>query len=394
MTPQQRSMLCHQYRDALLEDVVPFWLRHGVDRESGGVLTCLDRDGTLVDSDKSIWAQGRFGWMMGKLHNTVEARPEWLEQALSACRFLESHGFDRVDGRMWFHVTRDGRPIRKRRYAFSESFAALAFGEVARATSSDHYADLARRCFLAFVRHTSTPAKHTDVRPMKSIGQAMITINTAQELREAIALSDAEPWIDRAIDEIARDFINPEFECVLETVGPSGELIDHFDGRTVNPGHAIEAAWFILREGQIRQRQAWVEMGCRMLRWMWRRGWDDKYGGIYYFRDVRDQPVQEYWHDMKFWWPHCEALIATLMAYQSTGDPQFAEWHLQLHEWCEAHFRDREHGEWFGYLHRDGTLSSTLKGSLWKGPFHVPRMLYWCWQLLQEEPPAPASAAE
>ena len=117
---------------------------------------------------------------------------------------------------------------------------------------------------------------------------------------------------------------------------------------------------------------------------MWRRGWDAEYGGLLYFVDVNGLPVQEYWHDMKFWWPHNEAIIATLMAYQLTGDAKYARWHQQVHDWAYQHFADPEHGEWYGYLHRDGRISVPLKGNLWKGPFHLPRMQLVCWMLLAE----------
>jgi len=115
---------------------------------------------------------------------------------------------------------------------------------------------------------------------------------------------------------------------------------------------------------------------------MWKRGWDEEHGGILYFKDVYDKPVQEYWHDMKFWWPQCEAIIATLLAYQLTGEEKYAKWHRMIHDYAHEKFCDREHGEWFGYLHRDGGVSSPLKGNQFKGPFHLPRMQWYCWQLL------------
>ena len=121
-----------------------------------------------------------------------------------------------------------------------------------------------------------------------------------------------------------------------------------------------------------------------MLDWMWKRGWDEEYGGLLYFVDVYGLPVQEYWHDMKFWWPHNETIIATLLAFQLTGDEKYARWHKQVHDWSHSHFPDSEHGEWFGYLHRDGRLSGRLKGNLWKGPFHLPRMQLTCWQIVEE----------
>ncbi len=377
------------YRDGLLEDTLPFWIPQAVDREQGGFLTMRGRDGTLLDDDKGIWQQGRFTWLLGELYNTVQPREEWLELAGHGIEFLERFGFDPADGRMWFHVTRDGRPIRKRRYAFGESFAAIAFGEYAKATGDEKYAKRAAELFQAFVDHHTIPGraapKFTDTRPMQSISVPMITLVTAAELRDSIGLAEADERIDGAIDQIRRYFFKPDLKCVMESVGPDGEILDHFDGRTLNPGHAIEAAWFVMNEGRHRGDSQWIEMGTTMLDWMWERGWDRQDGGIFYFRDLDDGPVQEYWHDMKFWWPHNETIIATLLAYLLTGDEKYARRHRQVHDWAYGHFPDAEHGEWYGYLHRDGRVSVDLKGNLWKGPFHLPRMQLVCWKLLEEK---------
>jgi N-acylglucosamine 2-epimerase len=218
---------------------------------------------------------------------------------------------------------------------------------------------------------------------MRSIGHPMIAIVTAQMLRADIDYEPATAIIDDCINDLNRYFLKPEIECVMEQVGTDGTILDHFDGRTLNPGHAIECAWFIMHEGKHRADTQLMAMGCRMLDWMWKRGWDEEYGGIYYFRDVYGRPVQEYWHDMKFWWPHNEAIIATLLAYSLTGEPRYRRWHQLVHDWSHRHFADVEHGEWFGYLHRDGSVSVPLKGNLWKGPFHLPRMQWYCWQLLE-----------
>ena len=378
----RRAELLACYRDGLLQDVLPFWLPRAIDAEHGGYLTALGRDGTVLDTDKSVWHQGRFGWLLGELYNTVEPREEWLEGARSGIEFMERHCFDPSDGRMWFHVTRDGQPIRKRRYAFSESFAAIAFGEYAKATESDAHAARASSAFERFVSHAPGP-KFTDARPMRGIGGPMITIGTAQELRGSIGLETADAIIDESIETIRHYFLKPDIECVMESVDMDGAIVDHFDGRLLNPGHAIEAAWFIMREGRHRGDQSLIDMGCTMLDWMWRRGWDEEHGGLLYFTDVYDKPVQEYWHDMKFWWPHNEAIIATLLAFALTGEARYAEWHRQVHDWAFRHFPDDEHGEWYGYLHRDGRISVPLKGNLWKGPFHLPRMQLECWRILE-----------
>jgi N-acylglucosamine 2-epimerase len=100
----------------------------------------------------------------------------------------------------------------------------------------------------------------------------MITIATAQELRESIGLPNANEWIDRSIDDIRHHHLKEENQCVMETVSPNGDLIDHFDGRTLNPGHAIEGAWFVMQEGKLRGDDALIRTGCQMLDWMWERG--------------------------------------------------------------------------------------------------------------------------
>ncbi|WP_146403949.1 AGE family epimerase/isomerase [Planctomycetes bacterium CA13] len=381
-----RQTLLTTYRDGLLNDTLPFWTKHCVDREHGGFTMSLAQDGTVIDTDKGVWQQCRFTWLLGELYNNVEPREEWLELAQHGARFMDDHCFDPADGRMWFHVARDGKPIRKRRYAFTESFAAIAYGELAKATGDERYAEKAVRVFRRFLDHNLNPQraepKFTSTRPTKGIGFPMIAIATAQELRDSIGLPDANAWIDRCINDIRKCHLKKEIQCVMETVSPNGDLIDHFDGRTLNPGHAMEAAWFIMLEGKLRGDNDRICTGCQMLDWMWERGWDKQHGGILYFVDVKGLPGHEYWHDMKFWWPQNEAIIATLLAYQLTRDPKYAKWHAMIHAWTYEHFPDPEHGEWFGYLHRDGSVSSTLKGNLWKGPFHMPRMQLICWKLL------------
>ena len=375
------------YSRGLLDDTLRFWFPRAVDSQYGGFFTAFDRDGTLIDSDKSVWFQGRMAWMLATLYNTVERRPEWLQWARDGLDFAERRCSDST-GRMYFTVTREGEPLRQRRYAYSESFAAIAHAAVARATGSDESAALARTRFDQFTRLNFTPGlmtpKFTDVRPMLGLAPRMITIAAAQELRENLGDTSVNDWIDRCIDEIRRWFVKEDLQAVMETVGPSGEILDHFDGRTLNPGHAIEGAWFILHEGKRRGISDYVRLGCRMLDMMWARGWDSEHGGILYFRDLRGLPVQEYWHDMKFWWPHNETIIATLLAWTLTGEPRYAAWHRQVHDWSYRHFPDPEHGEWYGYLHRDGSPSVRLKGNMWKGFFHLPRMQWYCWKLLEQ----------
>lgn len=373
------------YRKQLLEDVVPFWFPRAVDMENGGLLHAFDQDGSLVDSDKSVWAQGRMAWMLLTLYHSVEQKAEWLTWAESALTFLTQHCVD-TDGRMFFQVAQDGTPLRKRRYAYSECFAAIAFAAHAGITGnqdsrqkSEHFFDIYYR--MNFEEGAMEP-KFTGARPSTGLGSRIMTIVTVQEMRKF--LGDCPRYteiINSCIDDVERLFLKPDLKVVMESVSPDGSIIDHFDGRTLNPGHAIEGGWFILEEARYRQNDArLIHIGCSMIDWMFERGWDKKHGGLLYFADVYGKPVQEYWHNMKFWWPHDEALIAMLLAYKLTGEARYAQWHTMVKDWSFTHLQDNKHGEWYGYLNRDGSPANTLKGSMWKSFFHHPRALWTCAQ--------------
>lgn len=376
------------YENQLLNDTVPFWFPKSFDEEFGGFLLMRDADGTLIDDDKAVWIQGRATWLLATLYNTVEKKAEWLEGAKLGYDFLNKHCFD-TDGQMFFHVTRDGSPIRKRRYYFSETFYVIAAAAYAKASGDQVAAENARRVFGNCLDYATKPdlltPKYTTTRPTKGIGVPMILMNTAQQLRSTIGDERADECITNWIHDIETYFVKDDIKCVMEQVAPDGSIIDHIDGRTLNPGHAIEGAWFILHEAKHRNNDPkLIQLGCKMLDYMWERGWDKEFGGILYFRDVYNKPVQEYWQDMKFWWPHNEVIIATLLAYLMTGDQKYAQWHKQVHEYAYKHFHDKQNKEWFGYLHRDGTIAQTAKGNMFKGPFHLPRQEWYCVQILNE----------
>ena len=387
-TVEELNDLQQFYADQLLKDTIPFWFPRSFDHEHGGYLFMRDADGSLIDDDKAVWIQGRAVWTLSTLYNTVEKKQEWLDGAKLGYDFLNKHCFD-TDGRMFFHVTREGQPIRKRRYFFSETFYVIACAAYARASGDEEAANNARRIFGKCIEYATIPGmlepKYTNTRPSRGIGVPMSMMNTAQQLRDNIGDPRCDDLITGWINEIETYFVKDDIKCVMEQVAPDGSIIDHVDGRTLNPGHAIEGGWFILAEALHRNNdKRLIELGCRMIDYMWKRGWDDVHGGLFYFRDVYNKPVQEYWQDMKFWWPHNETIIATLLAYLLTKDEKYAEMHRTVHEYAYMVFNDKQHGEWFGYLHRDGSIAQTAKGNLFKGPFHLPRQEWLCMQLLKQ----------
>lgn len=376
------------YKKDLTENIMPFWMKYGLDRENGGVYTCVDRDGSLMDTTKSVWFQGRFAFICSFAYNNVEKNQEWLDAAKSTLEFIEKHCFDE-QGHMYFSVTAEGKPLRKRRYVFSETFAAIAMSEYALATGNQHWAKRAIQVFEDTQRFLATPgflpAKFEADVKLQGHSIVMILINVGSCIRKVVDDPKLTQQIDESIEKLKKYFIHPEFKCLLETVGENGEFIDTNMTRTINPGHCIETSWFIMEEAKLRGwDKPMLDMALQVFDWSWDWGWDKQYGGIINFRDCKNLPPQDYSQDMKFWWPQCETIIASLYAYLGTGDEKYLYRHERISEWTYAHFPDAEYGEWYGYLHRDGTVAQPAKGNLYKGPFHVPRMMIKGYMLCQE----------
>lgn len=376
------------YEKQLFQNVAPFWINNSLDSEYGGYMTWLDKDGSLISTDKAVWMQGRGLFIYSRLYNEFEKKKEWLSMASSGYSFLKKHCID-ADGRLFFRMTRDGKPIIKRRYVFSDVFAAAGFMEYYRATYDKEAYQLSLKCFKTvydvFYGNVSlTPKTFGDTWNFKNHSLIMIMIDLCKTMRLMDDSYDYDRIISDSVYQIKNHFYNEEKKCLLENVGPNGEYFkDIPEGRLLNPGHAIETAWFILDEALKNNAKDDILFALQLFENSLKIGWDNKYGGIFAFLDSENRPPLNLEWDMKLWWPHNEALIASLLAYSATKDDKYLKIHQQIDEYCSKHFQDQEHGEWYGYLHRDNSLSTPVKGCIWKGPFHVPRFYMYSLKIIE-----------
>ena len=383
------KQLSEQYKHELLDRVIPFWIEKSQDLECGGYFTCLERDGSVFDTDKFVWMQGREVWMLSMVYNKVEHRQEWLDAAIQGAEFMRRYAHD-GNLNWYFSLTREGQPLVEPYNIFSYTFATMAFGQLAIATGNDEYARIARDTFDIILSRVDNPKgrwnkAHPGTRPMKNFALPMILCNLALEIEPLLDPAFLQQCIDTCIHEVMDVFVRPELGgLVVENVALDGSLVDSMDGRHMNPGHAIEAMWFIMDLGKRLNRPDLIERAKDTALRMADYGWDSEYGGIFYFMDRLGRPTQELEWDQKLWWVHIETLIAMIKGYHLTGDPHCLEWFERVHDYVWSHFRDPQWPEWFGYLNRRGEVLLTLKGGKWKGCFHVPRGLYQCWQVLEQ----------
>ncbi|MHC1785642.1 MAG: AGE family epimerase/isomerase [Christensenellales bacterium] len=381
-----------------LQRCVSFWLDHGMDKVHGGVYTCLDRKGEIFSTDKSVWMQGRCAWTFSRLCLQYGVRDEWLQAARSCLDFMEAYCINReAGGRMYFTVTKEGRPLRQRRYNFSEGFYAMANAEYYGLTKEPERLARARRAYdLVWDLNHGTiedpagfgPKTIAATRTGRSLADPMIYLNLTSVLMrvDPERMETYEQRARQCVHDILRYHRKQEMKCTLETVGPRGEFMSEFTaGRVVNPGHDIECSWFLMEEAKRLGDKALHDQACSMFTDAIQSGWDRDYGGLLYFIDCLGKPPEAYEHDMKLWWPHNEAVIAALMAYRDTGEARYLAWFTKTLTYCRTFFSDPEYGEWYGYLRRDGKPTEPpCKGSTFKGPFHLPRMLMMVDQMLDE----------
>lgn len=389
------TKLAELYERELLERVMPFWLEKSQDTINGGYFTCLDRTGEVFDTDKFIWLQGRQVWMFSRLLNDPQIRStisehtaiEWLDCAVQGAEFLLKHGHN-GEYEWYFAVEADGKALVEPYNIFSYTFATMAFGQLSLATGDSKYADVARLTFDKILARQANPKdKWSKASPgsrsLKNFALPMILCNLCLEIETLLPKDLVAKTIDNCITEVMDNFWRADLGIVVENLTPDNRLSDTFAGRLVNPGHAIEAMWFIMDLGKRLGNEKLIEKATDIAIRMVEYGWDHKYGGILYFMDRLGRPTEQLEHDQKLWWVHIEAMISMIKGYQMTGNQKALEWFERLHNYSWEHFRDAEYPEWWGYLNREGEVLLELKGGKWKGCFHVPRGLYQITQILK-----------
>jgi len=376
-----------QYKTELLDRVIPFWINHSKDNRYGGYFTCLTQKGEVFDTDKFMWLQGREVWLFSMMYNCVEKKQEWLDMSLHGANFMKKYGMDN-SGNWYFSLTQEGKPLVQPYNIFSDCFAAMAFSELYKATGDNEHKKLAVETYGNILKRKDNPKGnyskiYPGTRPLKNFSLPMILCNLSLIMEDVLGHEQVNKTISPLVKEVMEVFYDKKSGLILENVTQEGNFSDSFEGRLLNPGHTNEAMWFMMDLAVRINDNLLVEKCIDILLRSTENGWDKKYGGIFYFLDIKGYPAQQLEWDQKLWWVHIETLIAMAKAYRLTGNESCKKWFELIHEYTWSHFRDPEYPEWFGYLNREGRPLLTLKGGKWKGCFHVPRGLYEIWKIIE-----------
>ena len=377
-----------RYRQDLTEAVIPFWLRYSLDREYGGYFSCLDRDGTVYDTKKYIWLQGREIWMFSRLYNEFERKQEYLDAATLGVGFMRKYARD-PQGRVYFSLTRDGRPFFYQRKPYAAVFYMLGLLEYSKATGDASCFNEAEELFWRIREWIADPALlGRPVLPgqpkISNLANVMVMASMAIELLRVRDDPRYRQVLQEALEGVMRHY-DPQ-RCILrENVALEGEDLSEWpEGRVFIPGHSIEVAWFWLHMLELLPDPRQQRIALDVIEGSLELGWDQEYGGIFYYVDLEGKPTLQLEAPMKLWWPHTEAIYALVLAYTLTREERWLKWLERVDSYSYSHFVDQEYGEWFGYCDRQGNLTKTCKGGNYKGFFHVPRALLMSIQRIEE----------
>lgn len=374
------------YKENLLGHILPFWEKHSIDKEDGGFYTCLGVDGSVYDTDKFVWLQCRQVWMFAKLYNEVEPKVGWLDIAVHGADFLQRFGRSE-SGRWYFSLDKKGSPLVQPYNIFSDCFASMAFGQLGKITGKTEHTAIATQTFYNILDAQDNPKgkyekTYPGTRKLQSLSLPMILSNLVLELSHILDAKVVDDQLNSVKRKILSYFYKPEHGLIMENVGMDGSFSDTFQGRLVNPGHGLETLWFLMDIAERQNDRELIQKCTDAVISTLEYGWDSEYGGLFYFMDLKGHPPEQLEWDHKLWWPHIEAMIACAKGFYLTSDVRCWKWLMTLHEYTWSHFVDEDHGEWFGYLSREGKVTHHLKGGKWKGCFHVPRGVLYLWELM------------
>ena len=378
-----------RYERELLESCIPFWEKACPDAEHGGYFNFLERDGRVFDPEKSMWMQWRIVYMFATLYASEYRQDRWLDLARQGFDFLTRHGKD-AEGHYYFSLTRQGEPMTAAHSIYSSCFAAIGAAALYRVTADPSHRAEALSAFEHYCERIDNPKGRWDKsmsgKPRRqALGHYMMLANLGAVLNECLDTRDYDQAISDAAGKVLGTFWQPQRRQLFENANPDGSIdLESCDGRHLNPGHGLEAMWFLLQAAEATGDTTSVPQICEIVLALLEAGWDPEFGGFFYFMDAEGYTPPALEWDMKLWWVHNEALLACLYAHRASGDDRFLDWFARVDEWTWARFPDRDKGEWFGYLNRRGEVTHTYKGSRWKGFFHLPRCLLLGTRLLKE----------
>ncbi len=381
------SVYAQQYRQDLLQRIIPFWTEFSLDTIHGGYVCVISNKGEIITFDKWIKWHGRQAWAFGKLYQ-VTSRPEFLEYALHGADFLLHFGADAKEN-WWELVDCTGRGVAEVSDICAEVGAVSAWSLAHELTKEDTYAESAKKTLLKAIRRREKGLqKRTESiltgRHLKNVGELSALAKALIDAQHILGEKIFREKGDSLLHELTKHFWEPRANIMLENVFSEGGYSDCLMGRRIHPGRVFEAfnSFYeltkVLNKRRIRQQLA------QHVAYLADTTWDEGYGGYFHWLDIKSLPASEPDAYYKYAWVQLEACTALLRAYQVLKDRTLLKHWQRVSDYIWQHFPDiSKEGEWVGVLSRHGEPLYNLKASPDKNAYYPVKNLLESADLLE-----------
>lgn len=373
----------------LNDNILPFWIKYAVNRERGGFYGAISND--LVahkDAPRGALLTSRILWTFSAAYRRYP-RPEYLSMARNAYDDLLAHFWDNDYGGLFWEIDAQGNVTKGRKQIYGQAFGVYALAEWFAAGGEPAALDRAIELFRLIEQHSYDPvyggyleACTRQWQPEADMRLSNVDRNEAKSMNTHLHVMEAYTNLRRvwSSDEIARahrQMIEVMMRRIIDSQTAHTILFFSEDWQPrsdeVSYGHDIEASWLLVEAAEVDGDEALIgeakALALRMAQAVYEQALDSD-GGLMY-----EAGPHGWTDDSKEWWPQAEAVVGFLNAYQLSGKVHFLDAALAGWAFIEQHLIDRQRGEWFRGVHRDGTLKKDeFKVSFWKCPYHNGRM--------------------
>jgi mannobiose 2-epimerase len=385
-----------RFERELSENILPFWVRHTVDRENGGFYGEVSCDLRVnKEAARAAVIHTRILWTFSAACRLVD--PKYREIADWAYDYLAAKFCDSEYGGIYWMLDHLGRPLSIRKQIYAQAFAVYALAEYFRATGKSESLALAQRLFRLIEEHSHEPvcggyieACSRDWGALEDMRLSEKDLNSPKSMNTHLHVMEAytnllRVWPDAELRARQKELLSVTMDRIIDN--SKGHFRLFFDNEWrplsdhVSFGHDIEGSWLLTEAAGVVGDENLIgrarELALKMAQAVYDEG-RDRDGSLFYEADGRGALIDP----NKHWWAQAESVVGFYNAYQLSGKEHFRDQAYRAWEYIEQKVVDRVNGEWHAKLRPDGApyrededADACLVGP-WKCPYHNSRVCY------------------
>ena len=377
----------------LTQNILPFWIKQ-IDHKNGGFYGEVGADGTPdPKAAKGGILTARILWTFSHAYRLF-GDPDYLAAGTQAYHFLCNHLWDDDYGGTYWVVDCQGAVLDPKKHIYSQGFSIYGLSEYYLATHENQALQKAIRIFDLIEQHAFDPAYGgyfesyqrdwslaKDFRLSEKEQNDPKTMNTHLHLLEPYT-NLLRAWNDPHLRQQQHQLIGTFLDHIID---PETHHFGLFFSeawqshhRIISYGHDIEGSWLLCEAaevlGETNLQTEVSRAALQMAEAVYQEAREDD-GAIIYEAEPDGKL-----HDFREWWAEAEAVVGFFNAYQLCRDEKYLQASILAWQYIEDHLIDKDHGEWYRTVTRQGYPVLGKLVDFWKCPYHNGRACMEIWE--------------